>query len=81
MLADTTTIIPASQAGGRKLATSEKQIHCRNVSLVLAMLSVMPQEGITTLVNLSPFAGITRGIAKGLLDFVDRASNRTPDDG
>jgi hypothetical protein len=72
------TAIPASQAGGLELDTPDRQIQCRNVPLVLAMLRVMPQQGITTLVNLSPFSYMTRTIAQQLLDFVDVASGRTP---
>jgi len=77
VLRDTTTIIDAANAGGRELATSDKQIYCSNVSLVMAMLSVMPQKGISDVLNVSPFAGITRGLAGQILHFVNLASGKT----
>ena len=73
-----TTTIRASQAGGRELASEQDQKACRNVRLVQAMLSVMSQKGIATLVDLSPFAGITRGIAGEILHFVNLVTGWTP---
>jgi hypothetical protein len=72
------TVILASQAGGRELASEQDQKACRNVRLVQAMLSVMPQQGIATLVDLSPFAGITRGIAREILHFVNLVTGWSP---
>ena len=66
-----------SMAGGMTWQLRISRSYCRNVRLVQAMLSVMPQKGISDVLSVSPFAGITRGLAGQILHFVNLASGKT----